>query len=75
MWTTTIACSACDGTHTIQAESIPRAFSYDCPVSQERVPLHFRDPSRMPDPWVETDHPVADAVPALLAEMHGRLDL
>ncbi|MFT5051987.1 MAG: hypothetical protein ACI8QZ_003418 [Chlamydiales bacterium] len=75
MWETSITCEACDGTHRICADSIPRAFEYDCPSARQRVHVPFRDPARMPEPWTEVARASAGATRALAIVMHGRLEL
>ena len=75
MWETTIACPACEASHTICSESIPRAFEFDCPTKQARVSVPYRDPARMPEPWTEVASASAGATRALSIEMHGRFEL
>ena len=75
MWETDVVCSACDGTHVVRADFIPRAFSYACPVDGARVELPFRDPTRTPGPWREVSTGSVGAVEALDVQPRGTLEI
>ena len=74
MWETEVVCTACSGTHIVNAAIIPRAFSYTCPERGEHVELPFRDPSRTPEPWREVNRASAGAV-EVDAQARGPLDI
>jgi len=75
MWETDVICSACNGTHVVGADFIPRAFSYACPVDGAHVELPYRDPTRTPGPWREVSTPSADAVKATDVQPRGNLEI
>jgi hypothetical protein len=75
MWETQIVCKACEKTHLLCAKLIPRTFVFECPETQERVDMSFRDPSRMPGEWTEVARRSPEAVAVLLAEQHGKYEL
>lgn len=74
MWETQIRCKACERTHLVCAQLIPRTFVFECPETQERVDMSFRDPSRMPGEWNEVARCSPEAVAVSLAEQQGKFD-
>lgn len=75
MWETDVVCSACSGTHRVCASIIPRAFSYECPGTGQRVDLPFRDPIATPHPWNEVSECSATAVRIDDAQHRGSLEI
>ena len=75
MWEAEVVCKACERTHVVSAEVIPRSFSFECPVTRGRVERPFRDPSRQPHPWAEVASASPGATPALFVAGQGHLEV
>jgi hypothetical protein len=75
VWEAQIHCTSCGEAHRLSAELNPRAFSFECPRTRERVDVPFHDPSRLVDDWREVERRSPDAVEVLNAESQGKIDL
>lgn len=74
MWEALVVCKACEKEHLVSAEFIPRAFVFECPGTQERVEMRFRDPSRMSKDWAEVGSTSSESISVIDAEKHGQFD-
>ncbi len=72
MWEALIVCKACEEEHLVCAEFIPRAFAFECPSTQNRVEMRFRDPSRMSRDWTEVSSCSPASAPVIEAEKRGQ---
>ena len=75
MWETEVICKECEKPHLVCAEVIPRAFTFECPDTNQRVDMPFRDPSRIPDPWSEVSACSPRAITAIFTEEQGTFEM
>lgn len=75
MWEAAITCKACNKTHLICADFRPRTFGFECPETEQRVDMPFRDPSKIISPWSEVEVRSPEAISALSTEEQGRFEV